>query len=430
MPGNLSFISTLRELQLKNAYIVGGTVRDILIGKIPVDVDIVVQNDTERIARDLADKIGGSSFYLDKQRGILRVISYGKSPPDYYDILPLRDGNIYADLSLRDFTIDALAISLADIETIIDPFNGREDIKERLIRVISRKSFEDDPLRMLRAFRLASTLGFRIEDNTLNIISELAPTLRFSASERIRDEFFRILAFSNSTQYLRQIHNSGLLKEILSGIAENDIEKGLISCEKLEELYNSMHNIYTLDHVSIKDYFTTKVESGIRNIELWKLLSLYINSNINKPKMIEAVEKLRLSNRAAKMAILMIEQRNNPILDKGVNDKKLLYRFFKNSEDNGLGFIFFCLASTGLNSEIYDNVLRNSKDTISWFFHVYKKVRENPLITGEDIKKLFNIPPGQVYRSLLDLTEENQVMGYIMTKKDAVSFLKKVVTNF
>src|SRR3989338_8346539 len=89
-----------------------------------------------------------------------------------------------------------------------------------------------------------------------------------------------------------------------------------------------MHNIYTLDHVSIKDYFTTKVESGIRNIELWKLLSLYINSNINKPKMIEAVEKLRLSNRAAKMAILMIEQRNNPILDKGVNDKKLLYRFF------------------------------------------------------------------------------------------------------
>lgn len=430
MSGNLDFISTLRELQLKNAYIVGGTVRDILIGKVPVDIDIVVQNDTERIAKELADKIGGTSFYLDRERGVLRVISYRKSPPDYYDILPLRDGNIYTDLSLRDFTIDALAISLAETETIIDPYNGKEDIRERLIRVISRKSFEDDPLRMLRAFRLASALEFKIEDDTLNIINELAPTLRCSTRERIRDEFFRILSFSNSTQYLRQMHNSGLLKEILSGIAENDIEKGLISCEKLEELYNSMHNIYSYDHGSIRDYFMTKVEYGITNIELWKWICMYINSNVTEQKMIEAVENLRLSKRATKIALIMINQRNNPALDKGVNDKKLLFRFFKNCGDNGIGLIFCFIASTGNIIEMYNNALKNSKDTISWFFHVYKKVSENPLITGEDIKKLFNISPGPIYRRLLDLTAENQAMGYIVTKKDAVSFLKKVVTNF
>ena len=119
----IQHISILKELEYNtNAYLVGGTVRDMVIGKEPADIDIVVTCDAERFARALSKKIDGTLFLLDKERGVFRVVLRDKSQPFYYDISLMRGEDIYADLSLRDFTVDAMAIRLAgDAGTIINP---------------------------------------------------------------------------------------------------------------------------------------------------------------------------------------------------------------------------------------------------------------------------------------------------------------------
>src|SRR4030067_1841803 len=105
----------------------------------------------------------------------------------------MRGEDIYADLSVRDFTVDAMAIRLADdAGSIIDPYNGQADIAKKCIRTLSQKSFEDDPLRLLRAFRLAGTLEFEIDTTTFHIIKEMSSALRRAAKKSNRRGVFQL----------------------------------------------------------------------------------------------------------------------------------------------------------------------------------------------------------------------------------------------
>src|SRR4030067_3387657 len=141
----------------------------------------------------------------------------------------MRGEDIYADLSVRDFTVDAMAIRLADdAGSIIDPYNRPADIAKKCIRTLSQKSFEDDPLRLLRAFRLAGTLEFEIDTTTFHIIKEMSSALRRAAKERIRDEFFRLLSSPTSIKYLRQMDEAGLLCEAHPLSQEKHIKKSII----------------------------------------------------------------------------------------------------------------------------------------------------------------------------------------------------------
>src|SRR3989304_249004 len=242
----IQHISVLKELEYNtDIYLVGGTVRDMVIGKEPTDIDITVACDAERFARTLADKIDGTPFLLDETRGVFRVVSRDKSRPCYYDISLMRGEDIYADLSLRDFTVDAMAIRLADdAGSIIDPYNGQAEIAKKSIRNLSQKSFEDAPLRLLRAFRLAGTLEFEIDAVTFHIIREMSSTLRRSAKERIRDEFFRLLSSPTSIKYLRQMNEAGLLREVLAIPKQSDPERDMIVFERLECLYNTLPTLF------------------------------------------------------------------------------------------------------------------------------------------------------------------------------------------
>lgn len=424
---NLEFISTLRGLPHdREAYIVGGTVRDLLIGKEPVDVDIAVCGDAEGFARFLFKKIGGALFLLDKRRRIFRITTREKTPPYYFDVSPMRGEDIVADLSLRDFTIDALAIPFSDVNAVIDPFHGREDLKKRCIRVISRRSFEDDPLRLLRAFRLASTLNFEIEGNTFNMIQGMSSLLRRSAVERIRDEFFNLLSASDSAKYLYQMHEAGLFHEILPGLVKSDIEAGIRVLAELEGLYNSLKDLFYPLHRDLEKYLQVKIEEGINKAALWKWISLYIAARVSEGFMIEAVKGLRLGNKALRVATLAVRHFKTPILNSG-KDKKSLYHFFKSTGSDGIGLILFHIASSSVTIKNKDRAALNAMDALSWYLHEYREMIKSPLITGDDLIELFHIPPGPVFKKLLDLVEENRAANILATREDAISLLKKML---
>lgn len=433
----LKFLSVLKPLKDNNAYLVGGTVRDVLRGKQPYDIDIVVSGDAESFSKRLARETSGILFSLDKNRGVFRVISKIEPASLHYDISPMRGGSIYSDLLLRDFTVDAIAIPLFDLNTIIDPYDGEGDIKRRLIRVLSEKSFEDDPIRLLRAFRLSGTLEFGIEDRTLDIITIRSASLRRSAKERIRDEIFRILSLQKSSSYLRQMNDTGLLKEIFSGLNANALIEGLVILDRLEQLYDSLGEIFPVSYIDVEKYLNSRIEEGITKAVLLKWLCFYFNNNVTEELMMSALLSLRLGNRASKLAVLGVEYcgvRNGGgfildrnVRDKDINNKKEIYKFFKSTEDDGIGLILYQIAALKQFRDISDVPVRNAREAISWYLDDLRRIRRNnKLISGNDIKEHFHLTPGPVFKQLLDIIEENMALGVLSTKDDALDFIRKL----
>jgi tRNA nucleotidyltransferase/poly(A) polymerase len=216
----------LRELILhwlaqhtQNAYLVGGCVRDRLLGRPFHDLDLVVEAGGLSLARRLADRFGGAYFPLDEVRGTGRVLlRTGEGTPLVVDVCEMRRADRDADLADRDFTVNALAEDLAAPGAIVDRHHGLDDLNARVIRPVSPVSIRNDPLRALRAVRLAAELGFSLAPETEAQIRQDGPALAGVADERIRDELSRILLQPLSAPWLGRLDDLGLLAVIFPEI--------------------------------------------------------------------------------------------------------------------------------------------------------------------------------------------------------------------
>jgi hypothetical protein len=196
----------------EEAWIVGGAVRDELLGREVVDLDIACRRPRDA-ARAYAKRSGGAPFPLSERHGAWRVALDGGSTVDF---TPLRD-SIEEDLATRDFTINAIAVPLAGGEPA-DPFGGQADLGDRVLRAVSPTVFEDDALRLLRAVRLEDELGFRLDAQTARLVREQAELVDRAAGERIYAELVRL-----SVDGLRRAAELGLLAPL--GGSEEGLER-------------------------------------------------------------------------------------------------------------------------------------------------------------------------------------------------------------
>ena len=195
----------------KGAYIVGGSVRDRLLGRNPLDFDIAVFGDAKRFAKRLATETNGHWVEMGKQgHGVYRVVV----DKTIVDVTPVNGANIDEDLKRRDFTINAMAYDIAS-KTLIDCVGGMQDLENQQIRMVSRSVFERDPVRLIRAYRMGAAFEFIIEPRTVSAIKTDAGLILNSAAERVRTELFNILETSNSHGYILQMADSGLMFAIL-----------------------------------------------------------------------------------------------------------------------------------------------------------------------------------------------------------------------
>lgn len=203
------------------AWLVGGYVRDVFLRRPTHDLDIVVPAGGIRLARRLADAFGGASFVLDADRDVGRAIL--PPPPGAadtslleVDVARLRAPDLLDDLSLRDFTINAMALDLRGAElALFDPFDGRADLDRKLLRAVTEGAFVDDPLRSLRGVRMVAELGFSLEGATFNLMRRDAYLLPSCAAERVREETMRILVSPRGWQHVRLLHELALLPHVL-----------------------------------------------------------------------------------------------------------------------------------------------------------------------------------------------------------------------
>jgi poly(A) polymerase len=217
-----------------SAWIVGGALRDELLGRPVTDVDVAVKGDPQPTARALADEVGGPVFRLSEAFGAWRVID--RRVGRVYDVSALQGDTIEEDLAKRDFTVNAMAATLAEVTAsaltappageLIDPLGGRADLEARTLRVIGPHAYESDPLRALRLARFAAELGFTPDPGTERLTRAAAPRVPQAAGERIFAELRRLLLAPGVIPGLGVADRLGVLGAVLPELtALHDVEQ-------------------------------------------------------------------------------------------------------------------------------------------------------------------------------------------------------------
>jgi tRNA nucleotidyltransferase/poly(A) polymerase len=199
-------------------YLVGGYVRNLLLGRETRDLDVAVAGDAVAMARELADRLGGAFVLLDEERRTARVVLHDREGRSYVDFATLRDGSLERDLAARDFTINAMAIDVAEGgagRAVVDLFGGRKDLEDRVVRAVSDCVFQDDAIRLLRGVRIAAELEMEIEEGTEAMMRRDAHLITTVSAERVRDELCKILAVAGAEQHLRYLDRLGLLAHVM-----------------------------------------------------------------------------------------------------------------------------------------------------------------------------------------------------------------------
>ncbi|HSO28120.1 MAG TPA: HD domain-containing protein [Anaerolineales bacterium] len=229
----LPFAETLNQISAVlppdlPVFVVGGAVRDALLGRAVNDLDFVLPGPVLEISRRVANALHGAYYPLDEERQTARIIL---NNPDgerrVLDFAALRGPDLESDLRARDFTINAMALAVGSPARLIDPLSGALDLRARRLRACSELSFLSDPIRIVRAVRQAVAFQLRIEPQTLTWLRDARPGLAHISPERLRDELFRILQAEQPATALRTLDFLDALRyllpelELLKGVEQS-----------------------------------------------------------------------------------------------------------------------------------------------------------------------------------------------------------------
>ena len=250
------------------AFLVGGCVRDLLRAVVygesaePKDWDIATDATPEKIQKIFPESVYENKFGTvgvktdskDEKLKVVEITTFrlegkysDKRHPDEVKFAK----TIEEDLARRDFTINAIALNI-DVNKVIDPYGGREDLKKKMVRTVGDpdKRFEEDALRLMRAVRFATELGFEIDHATLGAIKDQAGLLEMIAKERIRDEFVKIIMTPRATEGIILLEDTGLLKHIIP-----ELREGIGCGQNKHHIYTVFdHNVRALNYATEKNY--------------------------------------------------------------------------------------------------------------------------------------------------------------------------------
>ena len=265
----------------REVYVVGGAVRDALIGVPVQDVDLIFPEDPTALAKSFAMTHGGHWFWLDEERKQSRVVfTHDKTYP-VFDFAKFRALSLGLDLLDRDFTINAIALSLsADLTTssLIDPSCGLEDLQKDLLRMVSKDAFVNDPLRIVKGIRHATALNLHIEDCTLGSMQAEITQLYRVAPERVRQEVWKILASKDAARGIHLLSESSSGNYLFGNVFS---ERSVGLAEALIVIRNCWCDLSVKQPV-IRDWLAREVEQGLsyETLLLWTILIAQLDGDL------------------------------------------------------------------------------------------------------------------------------------------------------
>lgn len=465
------FIAHLLPLATQTIYLVGGSVRDLLIGDQEIkDVDLLMAAGSEDVARAFADAIDGSFFFLDEERKITRVVKRTEQDSFQFDFTNYEGADLNADLGRRDFTINAMAVDLRkfiekkSLSGLIDLFNGWEDVQKRLIRTTKPEVLDEDPLRLLRAVRFAAALGFSIDSATAEHIRLRASLLSSASPERVREELFLILSESNAEQHLNLMDSLGLLDPLfpelmpLRGFAPGQYHVHDVFTHSVKTagcLDSFLAGLDTADfsHASaVREHLNGSLEHGISRRAALRFACLlhdigkpetysrdeeghihfYNHDNLGAEKAKEICRRLRLSRDTEALVAKVIKNhmRLFNLSTPGGPSRNALFRYCRDLGDAVPESLLLAQADARATSEImpkekFTDTGQTSGIVLDYYYSKYLKAKAKPLVTGEDLIKL-GFKPGPRFSEILDQVREQQAAGALKNRQEALDSLRQM----
>ncbi len=445
----------------RGIYLVGGAVRDLLLGKDPDDIDLAVAGDPGPVAATIAQKRGGSIIDLGKKGfGVLRVAA----PSLTADITPLNDQSIEENLRRRDFTINALAVDIADAR-LVDCTGGLSDLEQKTIRMVSSAVFAEDPVRLVRAYRMAAMFRFCITPRTRTAIARSNHLIGTVAGERVWAEVLKLLTIPTSAPTIRQMADDGLLVALVPelkpaiGCTQNrfhqfDVfEHSLRAYERLEILLadadgrlakripaDEMANV--VDHGAIIKYAALLHDVGkpaTKTVDADGGLRFPGHAGHGATIAATISRRLRLSNRQREAAVTIIRNHVRPLFLYRAKEKDTLgdrgiIRFFNHCDTLTLPVLVHSLADCMAK---HHRLQPRDADFISFCHRLmadYGNFRKRqasvpPLINGHDLIHVFGLFPAPRFKWILSRVNERRLSGELSTREEALAWVKTQIES-
>ncbi len=470
-------------------YLVGGAIRDVLLGQPIHDLDFILDKDAIRFGRRLANGLGAAFFPLDTERDTGRLIL--DQPPFQQlviDFAALRGPDLETDLRDRDFTINAMALDIRQPDHLIDPLGGTRDLLDRILRTCSPSSFTNDPLRLLRAVRLSIEYTARIPPETIHQMRPALSGLSRVSPERSRDELFRILEGKAPASALRLMDHIGALEYVLPELQHlKGIEQ---PSPHTEDVWN--HSISGLQKLQMildvlafepEQDLSANLTMGIISLKLGRYraqLHNHLSTSLNPQRTLRSLiflamlyhdiakpqtrqedphgklvfyrheqlgsgiarqraEKIHLSNSELDRLATIVRHHMRPLLlaQTGVSPSaRAVYRFFRDTGPAGVDICLLSLADMlatfgpGLPQADWNlqvGLIRNLFE--AWWEQREEKISPPPLLNGNEIMQNFQLEPGPQIGKLLEELREAEVAGEVHDRGEALNLIRSLLNQ-
>ena len=453
------------ERDLFPVYLVGGFVRNALLkGPGALDIDLVSPHPAS-LGAALQRAFDGRLIRFAE--GVQRVVFSRGGKRVQMDIAPLRGGSIVEDLRRRDFTINALGVSLGEDATdLIDPTGGLRDLRARRIRVGDPQVLAEDPLRLLRSVRLAAQLEFAIDETTAQAIRQHASSLGRVAPERLREEFFGILNCSVAGRWLGAMDDLALLEVLFPETREmrgclqgpphrfDVLTHSLETVQSLDGILHRLPKLFLRQAAFLIGPLEAEVEGGISRRALLRFAALL--HDVGKPEtrsveegrirflghaergasmMEEICRRLRLGSRASAMAVALVREHLRPFFLEQAKTitSRARYRFWRDLEPLAADCLLLSLADIrgtyGRDGRAFQERLRFVQEM---FAFQRKRIRggrhaggRTPLLDGHELMARLDLTPGPFVGFLLERLQEEAALRPLRTKEAALRYLKR-----
>jgi tRNA nucleotidyltransferase/poly(A) polymerase len=460
-----------------DVYTSGGFARDLFLKRKHKDIDLIVDGDALNYAKKVAAVFKAKLITLDEDTEIYRIILKDYEIPNI-DVSLFNGKTIEEDLQNRDFTVNAIAFNLKYFEDfkkhiILPNKNTVVDLKTKTFNVVSNKTFKDDPLRMLRAFRfVAEFKGFKLSKKTLVQIKQNAKFIKSVAPERIKNEFFRVLMSKNSSKLIEDMDSCGLLSAVFPEIGKMKKAKkkyyyhlgGLFqhSFETLkaaENILNNLKKYFSRKSIELQEHFNEgePFSENVTRAALLKFVALFHDNakpetakfengkmhffgheELGANKLKEIMLSLKFGKKDIETAIFLVRHHMRPstLTRNNIVTKKASMKFFRDIDNNTPDLIVLSMADwhSYKSLKVFSPKElklqeKSAKGLIKEYYEVKNTKPLPKVIDGNMIMKKFSLQPGPWIGELLKFVNEAQFGGKILNKKDSLKLVLSKLTH-
>lgn len=469
------YISRLEDIEL---YLVGGFIRDLIQGenREALDIDFILKGENPNsFLQRITSELKGTLVVLDEKNKVYRVVVKIKELKKYLDFSVMQGNNLEEDLRGRDFTINSIAIKLGDYinkpldkEIIIDPTGGIKDLEKGLIKEVSPRVFEEDPLRLLRGVRFCAQLNFDLEDKTKKNIIKNNSLIKVVSGERIREELWNILDEDNSYPWIYLLEEDlRILTRLFSDVenmrlteqnfyhGENVWRHCLRTYRYMEKFINEPP--FTKDlSLQLNKRLEEEIIPGRKRKHLLKLFALFHDAGkVSTQKTldsgrttffghekagVEIMEKigkrLKLSSKEISVLMSLMKHHMRPLFLYMVKNLKprTCYRFFRKVGRESPEVLFHSAVdfiskrkAKGQGEGEFNDYRRFLQQLLKKYFYEEERyVNPLPLVNGRDLMKDLNLKPSPALGYILDKISEAQAEGRVKNRKEAIQFASEL----